>query len=244
MTTPIEAAAGIIRKARRLFVLTGAGMSAESGVPTFRGGGESATWRGMPYTALSSAEMIETNLPLVWEWFDHRRSVLAECRPNAGHLALAAAQQKGPFESLTLVTQNIDGLHSDAGSTDVIELHGNIHEARCRKCEAVELIGDHRAEGPPVCRICNDAMRPNVVLFGEMLDLRTVKRAYKAAEMCDVCLVVGTSAVVSPANTLPSLAIGNGAQLIELNPEETPLTAIADVSIRAPSAEVLISLFR
>ena len=244
MTTATETAAGIVGNAKRLLVLTGAGMSAESGVPTFRSGGGAVTWRGMPFTALSSAEMVEKDLPLVWEWFDYRRTVLAECKPNAGHLALATAQSKGQFDSFTIVTQNIDGLHTDAGSTGVIELHGNIHEARCRSCgELRRLDNSGSEERPPTCASCGGMIRPNVILFGESLDPATIRRAYTAAENCDVCLVVGTSALVSPANTLPSMAIRNGAKLIEVNPEETPLTGNSDVSIRDFSARVLTSLF-
>src|SRR5687768_16134393 len=124
MTSAIELATRFLDKARNVFVLTGAGISAESGVPTFRGGGGTAVWRGMPFTALSSAEMVKEDLSLVWEWFDYRRSVLSDCVPNPGHAALASAQQSGKYNSFKLVTQNIDGLHNAAGSTDVVELHG------------------------------------------------------------------------------------------------------------------------
>jgi NAD-dependent deacetylase len=245
VTRSTERAAEIINDARRVLVLTGAGMSAESGVPTFRSGGGATTWRGLPVTALSSAEMVDKDLRLVWEWFDYRRSVLAECKPNAGHFALAAAQTSGRFESFTVVTQNIDNLHTEAGSGNVIELHGNIHQARCLSCKGVRMLNEiSHHERPPVCLMCNDAMRPNVVLFGEMLDRDTVEGAYRAAEGCDVCLVVGTSALVSPANTLPPIAQSFGARLIELNPEETHISGRADVAIREFSSDVLRRLFR
>src|SRR5688572_2770819 len=120
----IELARETLSLSRRVFVLTGAGMSAESGVPTFRGGGASGVWRGLPFSTLSSAEMVKTDLPLVWEWFDYRRSVLADCKPNQGHIALAEMQSKWSGESFVLVTQNIDDLHTQAGSTNVVELHG------------------------------------------------------------------------------------------------------------------------
>ena len=244
MKTPTERAYEIINDSRRVLVLTGAGMSAESGVPTFRGGGGTATWRGMPFTTLSSAEMVERDLPLVWEWFDFRRSVLADCKPNAGHLALASAQNDDRFEMFTIITQNIDGLHTQAGSREVVELHGNIHEARCRSCHAIRMIDaiSHEAR-PLLCHICRSLMRPNVVLFGEMLNEHTVEKAYTAASSCDVCLVVGTSALVSPANTLPEIAIRNGASLIEVNPEETPLSKLSDITIKGFSAGVLLSVF-
>ena len=241
--TLTERAAAILRDARNVFVLTGAGMSAESGVPTFRGGGGAAVWRGMPFTTLSSAEMVKADLPLVWEWFDYRRSVLADCRPNAGHIALARAEMSGRYDSFKLVTQNIDNLHYEAGSRNVIELHGNIHEARCKSCRSLKrLEGSDPALRPPICPSCSSQMRPNVVLFGEMLIQEVVRDAFTAAEECDACLVIGTSALVSPANALPSIASRRGAELIEINPEETQLSAIADISIRRTSASVLGSI--
>lgn len=129
LNAEIQKVKDALRNARRVFVLTGAGISAESGVPTFRGGGSSTVWRGMPFEDFSSARMVQTDLPLVWEWFDYRLSVLADCAPNAGHFALAKASKNGRFDSFDLVTQNIDGLHRAAGSKDFTELHGNIHQA-------------------------------------------------------------------------------------------------------------------
>ncbi len=244
MATPTERAAAAVKNARKVFALTGAGMSAESGVPTFRGGGGAGVWRGMPFTTLSSAEMVKEDLPLVWEWFDYRRSVLAECKPNAGHIALAKAQVSGRFESFTVITQNIDNLHTEAGSENVIELHGNIHEARCLSCTLIVPLADtNPTERPPICPFCRGQMRTNVVLFGEMLRHETVEAACEAAENCDVCLVIGTSAVVSPANLLPPLAKRKGAILIEVNPEITDLSSSADISIRGLSAAELNSIF-
>lgn len=233
----------ILSGSKQVFVLTGAGISAESGVPTFRGGGGAPVWRGMPFEELSSAKMVGKDLPLVWEWFDYRRGVLDGCSPNAGHLAIAEAQKSGRFEEFTLVTQNIDGLHVQAGSTDIIELHGNIHQARCLSCgnlqKLAEIDGDER---PPVCPECVDSMRPNVVLFGEALDENVLLQAYEKAAACDVCIVVGTSALVYPANQLPIVAKREGAAVIEINPEETELTASVDVSIRGKATEVLPTL--
>ena len=240
----INEACGLIEAARSLVVLTGAGVSAESGVPTFRGGGKSLVWRGMPFEQLSSAEMVGRDLPLVWEWFDYRRGVLAECRPNPAHFALADAQKSGRFEAFTLVTQNIDGLHLDAGSTGVIELHGSIHQARCLSCGQTMNIHELPAdERPPVCPECSDSMRPHVVLFGEALDEDAILSAYEAAASCDVCLVVGTSAVVYPANHIPSIARRGGAKIIEVNPEETPLSALADVSVRSAAGDAVPAVF-
>lgn len=244
MTTPIEKASAVIRTARRVLALTGAGMSAESGVPTFRGGGGALVWRGMPFETLSSAQMVRDDLSLVWEWFDYRRSVLATCKPNAGHVAMAKAGSAGKFEWLAVVTQNIDNLHTEAGSKNVVELHGNIHEARCSFCGLIASLFDISAdERPPACPSCTGRMRPNVVLFGEMLSQASVDAGRAAAASCDVCITIGTSGLVSPANLLPSLAKASDAVLIEVNPEETILSATADISIRGYSADVLRSMF-
>jgi len=236
----IGGAQDALATARHILVLTGAGISAESGVPTFRGGGGSPVWRGMPFEVLSSAQMIEQDLPLVWEWFDYRRGVMNGCRPNAAHIAIARAQSSGRFDSFTLVTQNIDGLHREAGSAEPVELHGNIHQARCLSCgllQEIKLISD--GERPPVCPDCFDSMRPNVVLFGE-----TLERAYEMASACDVCLVVGTSALVHPANQIPMIAKREGASVIEINPEATGLSPAVDLSIRGKAAEVLPGLLK
>lgn len=234
-----------LRKASSLLVLTGAGISAESGVPTFRGGGGAAVWRGMPFEVLSSARMVEEDLPLVWEWFDYRREKVLACEPNAGHIAVAEAELSGRFASLTVITQNIDGLHQRAGSRKVVEYHGSIHTARCLDCgELRDIASVDVAERPPGCLKCAGPMRPNVVLFGEMIPLDAIATARDAATGCDVCLVVGTSAVVYPANEIPLAARRNGAFVVEVNPEETPLTASCDVSLRGNAAAILPELFR
>ena len=240
----LERARQMVRAARRLCVLTGAGISAESGVPTFRGDGHSLVWRGMPFEELSSARMIRKNLPLVWEWFDYRLGVVGECLPNAGHYGLADAQKSGRFEEFALVTQNIDRLHRDAGSADIIELHGNIWQARCTVCMH---LGDTKTlpEGirPPVCPECNALMRPNVVLFGEYLDEDKISTAQDRASRADVCLVIGTSALVYPASELPLITQRAGGAIIEINREETILTGRTDVSIRGRSAEAIPAVF-
>jgi len=229
-----------IRKARRVFVLTGAGVSAESGVPTFRGGGRTAVWKGLPFEVISSAGMVERDLPAVWEWFDYRRGVLEKCRPNPAHTALTAWQER--FESLTLVTQNIDGLHAAAGSRGVLELHGNIWRARCTRCGAradVRELNDR--ERPPGCHECGDPMRPDVVLFGEMLPADVYREAAAAASVCDLCFVVGTSAVVYPAAELPVIA-SRRAYVVEINPEPTPLSELCHEVIHGRAGEVIPAL--
>jgi NAD-dependent deacetylase len=240
----IEIVKAALREARKVFVLTGAGISAESGVPTFRGGGTSTVWRGRPFEELSSAGMVEKDLPLVWEWFDYRRGVVGECVPNAGHRALAEVQKSGRFSEFSLVTQNIDGLHSAAGSTGVIELHGSLHHARCLSCGSLRNLAEVPAdERPPVCPECFDSMRPNVVLFGENLSVDSVSFARGKAESCDVCLVVGTSGLVHPANELPLIAKRAGAFVVEINPEETVLTSMCGASVRASSSEAVPNIF-
>lgn len=236
----IEEAVERIASATRVLILTGAGVSAESGVPTFRGGGTSTAWRGMPFEQLSSAEMVKRDLPLVWEWFDYRRSVVAGCEPNAGHKAIADAQISGRFQEFTLVTQNIDGLHRAAGSIDPIELHGNIHQARCLSCGHLASLSEiPNDERPPVCPECFDSMRPHVVLFFEGLNEDDLLAAYEKAARCEVCIVVGTSAVVYPANMIPQIAKREGATVVEVNPEETELSPLVDVSLRGTAGEVL-----
>jgi len=227
-----------VRRARRVFVLTGAGVSAESGVPTFRGGGGTAVWKGMPFSLISSAEMLERDLPAVWEWFDYRRSVLGSLQPNPAHLALARWQNL--FETFTLATQNIDGLHRAAGSRDVLELHGNIWQARCAICGARRDLraGDDNVR-PPVCCECGGLMRPDVVLFGEMLPEGVFEHAAQRAGECDLCFVIGTSALVYPAAALPEIARRAGAYVIEINPELTPLSGECQAVIKGRAGEVL-----
>ena len=225
--------------ARRVAVLTGAGISAESGVPTFRGGGGATIWewRGRPVTELSSAEMLATDPILVWEWFDHRRGLVKDVKPNAGHEALARWELR--FTAFSLATQNIDGLHAAAGSRKVIELHGNLHRGRCLKCAAMrELPPSPLAVLPPLCS-CGAPLRPDVVLFGEMLPDGAYECAEKAAEGCDLFFVVGTSAVVFPAALLPRAARSAGAFVIEVNPEETELTPRVDATILGKAGDVL-----
>ena len=165
-------------------MLTGAGVSAESGVPTFRCGGQTAVWKGMPFDVISSAEMIERDLPAVWEWFDYRRT-MAAIEPNPAHDEIARWQDR--FEEFTLVTQNIDGLHQKAGSRDVIELHGNIWRARCTACR---FFHDNSAQGkrPDACLECGNFLRPDVVLFGEMLPVGALEVAAERALNCECVL--------------------------------------------------------
>jgi NAD-dependent deacetylase len=231
-------------EASRIFVLTGAGISAESGVPTFRGGGGAPVWRGMPFEQLSSVKMVRENLPLVWEWFDYRRGIVGKCQPNAAHFALAKTQKNDFFEEFSIVTQNIDGLHQAAGAEDVVELHGSLWLARCLACENRQNLREiDETERPPVCPKCFGLMRPDVILFGEMMPFEPVRKAQSLAETCDFCFVIGTSALVYPAAELPLIAKHGRAKIVEINPEETPVSVYADVSIRGKAAEILPIIF-
>ena len=223
-------------EARRVLVLTGAGVSAESGVPTFRGGGNTAVWKGLPFDVISSAEMLERNLPAVWEWFDYRRDFMDGLMPNAAHHEIARWQER--FPEFTLVTQNIDGLHQKAGSRDVIELHGNIWRARCITCRAFYDMTSGKKR-PEACLECGDSLRPDVVLFGELLPPGAFERAAERAASCELCIVIGTSGLVYPAAGLPEIAKSAGAFLCEVNPEPTPLSRLCDEVLMGKAGELL-----
>jgi len=185
---------------------------------------------------ISSAQMVKRDLPAVWEWFDYRRGILKRLAPNAAHKAIVGWQNK--FSEFTLVTQNVDGLHQYAGATDVIEMHGSIWRARCISCHTTFEIprNDRRQED---CASCGDHLRPDVVLFGEMLPTGAFERAAEAAAKCELCFVIGTSALVYPAASLPEIAKTNGAFLCEVNPERTPLSDLCDVVLTGKAGELL-----
>jgi NAD-dependent deacetylase len=222
---------------RSVAVLTGAGISAESGVPTFRG--EGGLWRNYRAEDLATPQAFRRDPALVWEWYDWRRGLVGACQPNAAHETLAEMEEALP--DLTLVTQNVDGLHRLAGSRNVLELHGNIWRLRCtRGCRP--HWEDRRVplpEIPPRCPDCGALARPDVVWFGESLPGRELEAAFAAAQRCQVMLVVGTSAVVQPAASLPVIALDRGAYVVEVNPQSTPLSAVVDEAIRAPAAQAL-----
>ncbi len=217
--------------AERVAVLTGAGISAESGVPTFRGA--EGLWKNFRPEELATPEAFEREPVTVWEWYDWRRGKVAPCQPNAGHQALVAMEKR--VADFTLITQNVDGLHRLAGSTDPVELHGDIWLTRCTGCGAVAEDRTVPLEPiPPKCR-CGAMLRPHIVWFGESLDMKKLGRAQQAAGDSDVFLVVGTSSVVWPAAGLSEVAAMSGATIIEINVEETPLTPMADVTLLGPA---------
>jgi NAD-dependent deacetylase len=237
----IARVAARLKAARAVAVITGAGISAESGVPTFRGA--QGLWRSFRPEQLATPEAFARDPALVWEWYRWRRRVIAGTRPNPGHLALARLEHR--FEAFTLLTQNVDGLHREAGSRHLVELHGNIWRARCSR--EPRRVVDQRGEtsGDPVPRCsCGAPLRPDVVWFGEPLDQEAIERAAQAVSTCDVLLVVGTSAVVYPVAGLPALAKRRQALVVEVNVEDTPLSADSDAVLRGPSGVLLPELER
>jgi NAD-dependent deacetylase len=229
-----------LRYAGRITVLTGSGISAESGVPTFREA-RSGLWARYDPQQLATAEAFERDPHLVSEWYEWRRRLVSEAEPNPGHRALAELEGRVPV--FTLITQNVDGLHRRAGSENVIELHGNILRSRCAwEGETVEP--EEGGAVPPVCPNCGAPLRPDVVWFGEMLPAGAFEAASEAARECEVFLSVGTSSLVYPAAALPYEALESGATLVEVNPSETPLTGNADHVLRGPAGEVLPELLR
>jgi NAD-dependent deacetylase len=244
----IDQCGGWLRRASRILALTGAGISAESGVPTFRGPG--GLWRQFRPEDLATPGAFDADPVLVWEWYRWRRDKLRQAQPNAGHEALARFEAR--HSGFSVVTQNVDGLHHRAGSTRVVEVHGNIWRSRCvRGCgfvidespDRAVAAPDLDAAGLPRCE-CGALLRPGVVWFGEALDPDTIGRAFAMARACEVLLVVGTSSLVYPAAALPDAAQGAGARIIEINPDTTPLTATADVSFRGSAGEILPALER
>lgn len=267
---------GELTRARRLLaeagstvVLTGAGISADSGVPTFRGA--DGLWKQYRAEDLATPQAFARDPRLVWEWYGWRRQLVSRCRPNAAHFALARWAAAKP--DVVLVTQNVDGLHAlaaaevatgsgvgsapAAGSqpggepegrrgTRILELHGALFRVRCTSChdtyEHRERIVTESVATLPQCRSCGSLLRPDIVWFGEALPRDVILEAFAAAQRADVCLVVGTSAVVHPASSLPAATADAGGQIVEVNPEETPLTFRSAASLRGGAAEMVPQL--
>jgi NAD-dependent deacetylase len=227
-------AAARLREAHRVLVLTGAGVSAESGVPTFRG--PEGLWRSFRPEDLATPEAFARDPRLVWEWYAWRREKVAACAPNAAHRALVALEARAP--QFLLATQNVDGLHALAGSRRLVELHGSLWRVRCTGCGEAAARRDDLGPLPPSCP-CGSVLRPDVVWFGETLPPEALQRAFTAAREAEVVLVVGTSSLVHPAAAIPEAALFAGAYVIEVNPEPTPLSGRASVSLRGRAAEVV-----
>jgi len=236
-----EALARRLRTARRVAVLTGAGISAESGVPTFRDA-QTGIWAHFDPLELATPAAFARQPRVVWDWYAWRRELVAAAKPNPGHFALAAIERR--VADFLLITQNVDGLHQAAGSTRIVELHGNIARVKCaRGCGSVDAWDDTDGSEPPRCPQCGAFLRPDVVWFDEMLPAEALLRAEQAAGDCELMLVVGTSAEVHPAAALPEAARAGGATVAEVNPNPTPLTDRVDYPLRGRSGIVLPALF-
>jgi len=230
-----------MRNARRVAVLTGAGISAESGVPTYRGSG--GLWSGFSSADLASPEGFARDPHKVWDWHNDRRMSLAQVKPNAGHLALAQLEQQlqARGATWTLATQNVDGLHQAAGSTNVLELHGTILAIRCNGCGLGRRVGFEPIAELPHCS-CGGLMRPDIVWFGEMLPQTVWRAAVRSCQECDVMLTVGTSAQVYPAASLIEVAAENGAATIEVNLEPTAASGLVTYALHGKAGTILPQL--
>ncbi len=236
----IQQAADILAHARRLVVLTGAGISKESGIPTFREA-QQGLWARHDPQRLATMQGFLADPKLVWDWYQFRLGLVEQAQPNPGHRAIAGLEPLLPH--VTVITQNVDGLHARAGSHQVLELHGNIYRFKCLRGHgnlSMADLADQKAT-PPLCPHpnCQALVRPDVVWFGENLSYSVLNRAVAAAEACDVMLIVGTSGVVQPAASLPYNAWHARARIIEVNPEESDLTDLAHVYLAGPAGEML-----
>ncbi len=230
-----------IKDIKKIVFVTGAGISQESGVPTFRG--KDGLWRNYDVMKLATIDAFYDNPKLVWEWYNERRKNVFAVKPNLGHKAIAELEK---YANVVVLTQNIDGLHQKAGSTEVLELHGSIVKIKCSVCDFKDQMTAEFSEIPPLCK-CGNILRPDVVWFGESLPQDVWQKAMIVASQCDLMIIAGTSLVVSPANTLPIYAKQNNAILIEINPENTDMSSEMDLVIRNTSAIALpefVSMFK
>jgi len=226
----------VLQDANSVAVLTGAGISAESGIPTFRG--EEGLWKKYRPEELATPTAFSQDPKLVWEWYDWRRGIIGQKEPNPGHKVIARWEET--FPTVSLITQNIDGLHQKAGSKNIWELHGNIWKLRCTEEGTItENYDTPLKEIPPLCPDCGALLRPHVVWFGESLSPTILQKSIQLSSECNVMFVVGTSAVVQPAASLPFEASEAGAKIVEINLDPTPLSLYADFSIRGKSGEIL-----
>ncbi|MFN2121958.1 MAG: SIR2 family NAD-dependent protein deacylase [Candidatus Promineifilaceae bacterium] len=234
----------LLANAGHVAVLTGAGISAESGVPTFREA-QTGLWERYNPEELATPRAFIGNPKLVWEWYAWRRELIAAVKPNPAHYALVEMARHVP--QFTLITQNIDSLHQRAGSQDVIELHGNIARTKCFDCgtklfDQQELELDLYSEDLPRCDYCGGLLRPDVVWFGETLPREALNRAYDASRGCDLFFSIGTSALVQPAASLPTQAMSQGIPTVEVNPMSTPISSAMNFVLNGPAGEILPAL--
>ena len=247
MSAEIGRAAEILRAAGLVAVLSGAGASQESGIPTFREA-QTGLWARYDPQQLATPAAFRRDPRLVWEWYAYRRELVRSVAPNPGHTAIAALEDLVP--QVVVLTQNVDGLHQAAGSSDVVELHGNIRRTKCAAgcrgeptpVDPDQLSPAERDATPPRCPHCGDTLRPDVVWFGEALPAGAIQRAYEVSAACDAMIVVGTSGVVYPAAALPAIAREAGRPVIEVNPEPGGVTALATVFLQGRGGDVLPQL--
>jgi len=221
--------------ARSVTVLTGAGISADSGVPTFRGA--DGLWRTFRAEDLATPEAFQRDPRLVWEWYNWRRELIATKRPNPAHATVAAMERK--FSRFWLITQNVDGLHRDAGSTRLSEIHGNIWKVRCTDCGRVEDNRQVPIPIPPACTACGRLARPHIVWFGESLAAEDIAKSQAALESCEVLLIIGTSGLVYPAAAFAPVAKSAGAFVVEINLDSTPNSGVVDVALQGRAKDLV-----
>jgi len=230
-----------ILEAKKIVFVTGAGISQDSGIPTYRG--TDGLWKNYDPMKLATIDAFNENPKLVWEWYQDRRKNIFAAKPNFAHKAIAELEK---FAEVSVLTQNIDGLHKKAGSSNIYELHGSIIRIKCTVCDYNEESFTEFNSLPPKCT-CGNMLRPDVVWFGEPLPQKTWQDAMVLAGTCDLMIIAGTSLLVSPANTLPVFASQNGATMIEVNPEKTMLSSEVDLSIQEKSSIALpelVSIFK
>lgn len=225
-------------KARQVAVLTGAGISAESGVPTFRG--DDGLWQTYRATDLATPEAFARDPQLVWQFYSWRRELISKVTYNPAHVALVELERR--VDSFTLISQNVDGLHLLAGSQNLLELHGNLWKVRCTRCQKISLNRSLDMGPMPMCEDCGGLLRPHVVWFGESLDPDILHQAVEACRNSEVMLVIGTSSLVQPAASLALEAKSAGAVVAEINLEKTPHTHMMDVSLLGKAGEILPKL--
>jgi len=241
MKEKIEIAIQILKNSRSLFILTGAGVSAESGIPTFRG--KDGLWKNYSATDLATPEAFRRNPELVWEWYHWRQGIILNANPNPAHYAIVELEKR--YKDFLLLTQNVDNLHQRAGSKNVLELHGNIFRARCLECNKIihHQIEQKFNDSPhpnrlPKCS-CGGLLRPDVVWFGELIPEGIWQRAMEFLSSADVAIICGTSGVVWPAAGIPEIAKNYGAKTIEINLEVTPISPLVDLSLPGKAGEIL-----
>jgi len=234
----ISAVKARLARARAVTVLTGAGISADSGVPTFRGA--DGLWRNFRAEDLATPEAFARDPRLVWEWYNWRRELIATKSPNPAHYVLADLERR--LERFWLITQNVDGLHRAAGSQQLSEIHGNIWKVRCTRCGRVDENRTVPIAILPSCTACNGLLRPHIVWFGESLATEDLDRSYEALRRCEVLLIIGTSGVVYPAASFAPVAKAAGAFVVEINLDATPNTEVVDVSLQGRAKEVVPEL--